>query len=73
MLEREHSMFDLSGRVALVTGGGSGLGREFCDVLAEFGASVACADVALDRAQETCRIIDRFGHPTMPVKTDVTQ
>lgn len=64
---------DLSGKVALVTGGGSGLGREFCDVLAEYGADVVCPDFYLDRAKETCEIIQKYGHRTMALKVDVAQ
>jgi NAD(P)-dependent dehydrogenase (short-subunit alcohol dehydrogenase family) len=63
---------DLSGKVALVTGGGSGLGREFCDVLAEFGADVVCPDFYLERSQETCRNIEKYGHRTLPLKVDVS-
>ncbi|MDB5698034.1 MAG: 3-oxoacyl-(acyl-carrier-protein) reductase [Alphaproteobacteria bacterium] len=39
-----NSLFDLAGQVAVVTGGASGLGREFCQVLAEAGAAVVCGD-----------------------------
>jgi NAD(P)-dependent dehydrogenase (short-subunit alcohol dehydrogenase family) len=66
-------MFDLEGRVAVVTGGGSGLGREFCDVLAEYGARVACADIRLDRAEETCALIKKHGPETLALQTDVSK
>ncbi len=68
-----HPLFNLTGRVAVVTGGGSGLGREFCDVLAEFGADVACADIYKDRAEETCEIIKKYGHKTLVIEVDVSK
>ncbi|MFH1652115.1 MAG: SDR family NAD(P)-dependent oxidoreductase [Chloroflexota bacterium] len=67
------SLFDLTGRAAIVTGGGSGLGREFCDVLAEYGADIACLDIHPDRAEETCRIIEKYGHKTLAGAVDVTR
>ena len=42
---RGKSILDLSGRIAMVSGGGSGLGRVFCESMAEFGADVACYDI----------------------------
>ena len=46
-------IFRLDGRVALVVGGGSGIGREGCLALAAQGATVVCADRDLAAAQET--------------------
>jgi NAD(P)-dependent dehydrogenase (short-subunit alcohol dehydrogenase family) len=68
-----HPLFNLTGSVALVTGSGSGLGREFCDVLAEFGADVVCPDIYRDRAEETCEIIKKYGHRTLPMEVDVSK
>lgn len=68
-----HPLFNLTGRVAMVTGGGYGLGREFCDILAEFGADVVCPDLYPERAQETCDIIRKYGHKTLPLGVDVSK
>lgn len=67
-----NALFNLSGKVAVVTGGGSGLGREFCDVLAEFGADVFCPDLYKERAEETCEIISKYRHRTLAMGVDVS-
>lgn len=73
MQNRPQSLFDLRGKVAIVTGGGSGLGREFCDVMAEYGADIVCPDLYKKRAEETCKIIEKYGHRTLPLQSDLSQ
>jgi 3-oxoacyl-[acyl-carrier protein] reductase len=53
--------FDLTGRVALVTGAGSGIGRTTAEVLAAAGATVFCADINLAGAQESAQLIADAG------------
>lgn len=48
---------DLTGRIAIVTGGGSGIGRACCKKLAEYGAEVVAADINLEGAQKTAEDI----------------
>ena len=51
------SLFDLSGRTALVVGAGSGIGQASAVGLAQFGARVLCADVNTDNAQATVGLV----------------
>lgn len=62
---------DLSGKVAIVTGAGSGIGRETAGLLAKAGASVVAADINLDGAQETVASIEKAGGAGLPVRVDV--
>lgn len=64
--------FDLSGKVAVVTGAGKGLGRAFCEAMAEFGANVACVDFDQNNLEETAQLLERYGKRVITVKSDVS-
>jgi NAD(P)-dependent dehydrogenase (short-subunit alcohol dehydrogenase family) len=52
-------MQDLTGRLAVVTGGGSGMGRELVRQLVEAGCNVAMCDVSAETMAETQQLCDR--------------
>jgi NAD(P)-dependent dehydrogenase (short-subunit alcohol dehydrogenase family) len=65
-------MQDFVGRVALVTGGGSGLGQAAARILAGRGATILVADVNEDGGQETVGQCQAAGSEARFVRTDVT-
>jgi NAD(P)-dependent dehydrogenase (short-subunit alcohol dehydrogenase family) len=64
--------FDLTGRVALVTGASSGLGRHFAGVLARAGASVALAARRVDSLDAVAAEIEAAGGRAIAVRLDVS-
>jgi NAD(P)-dependent dehydrogenase (short-subunit alcohol dehydrogenase family) len=64
---------DPNGKVALVTGGGSGIGRATCLALAQAGASVVVADIGEEGGKETVRLLEAEGAKAAFIRTDVTK
>lgn len=64
---------DPRGKVALITGGGSGIGRATALALARAGASVVIADVDEEGGRETVRLIEGEGGRAAYVRADVTR
>ncbi|MFN3220270.1 MAG: SDR family NAD(P)-dependent oxidoreductase [Acidimicrobiales bacterium] len=62
----------LAGKVAVVTGGGNGIGAASCRRFAEHGAKVVVADVQADRAAETAAAITDAGGDAVSIGVDVT-
>src|SRR4030043_255831 len=65
--------FNLSGKVAIVTGGPGLLGQEFCRTLAEAGASVVVADINADGVNALATTLIKNGTHALGVATDVPQ
>ena len=67
-----HTSHDLSGQVALVTGGTSGLGWRFTQVLANAGAIVVPTGRRKERLEEIARLVESEGGHAHPVVMDTT-
>lgn len=67
-----NNIFDLSGRVAVVTGGAGGLGREAARGLAEFGAEIVIADRDQATLKEVKGRLKELGFEALALELDVT-
>jgi gluconate 5-dehydrogenase len=65
-------LFDLSGKVALVTGANSGIGAEIADALAEAGAAVVLVARRAARLEETRKAIESKGGRAATIACDLT-
>jgi len=65
--------FNLDGQVALVTGGGSGLGWAMAEAMAEAGADVALADWREHKAKEAAEMVRGLGRRGLAISADVSK
>jgi len=73
VIRRDSGAMRLQGKVAIITGAGSGIGREAALLFAREGAKVAVADYVLDAGEETVGKIRESGGEALFIKTDVSK
>ncbi|MDZ7884566.1 MAG: SDR family oxidoreductase [Mycobacterium sp.] len=61
----------LQGKVALITGAGSGLGRQCAQLFTSEGARVAIVDIDTDRAEQTLKLVQEAGGDAIAITADV--
>jgi meso-butanediol dehydrogenase / (S,S)-butanediol dehydrogenase / diacetyl reductase len=64
-------MATIDGKVAFITGAGSGIGRGTAERLAREGANICIADIDKEGGEETASMVREFGREAMVVKTNV--
>ena len=65
-------MFNLKGRVAVVTGASSGLGRQMAEGFAKQGADLVLLARRVEKLEEAKTDLEKYGVRVLPVKCDVT-
>ena len=63
----------LEGKVALITGAGSGIGQATAVLFAREGAKVAAVDLREDAAKATAEQIEKSGGQALPIRADVSK
>mgnify|MGYP003393441486 CR=1 FL=1 len=64
--------FKLSGKIAIITGAGGGIGRAIAVEFAGAGADVACLDVMRENVEETAQLVTKAGRRSLAIVCDVT-
>jgi 2-deoxy-D-gluconate 3-dehydrogenase len=65
--------FDLTGKVALVTGSARGIGFSIASALAAYGADIVLCDILIDELEESREAISGSGRRTLAVRADITK
>lgn len=66
------NLFNLNGKTSIVTGSGTGLGREIAIALAQFGSNVIVADVNRENGKQTAEDLKKYGIGVHFIQTDVS-
>jgi len=66
-----HRLFDLSGRVALITGAGAGFGEAIALGFAEYGCDIAASDLNIENPQRTAEKVRQKGRRAIALKANV--
>lgn len=67
------NLFSLAKKTAIVTGGGNGIGKSSCEMLAAFGANVVVSDLKLEDAENVAKEINNSGGKAIAVSCNVTK
>ena len=65
------SKFALTGRTAIVTGGGRGIGKGICLALAQAGANIVVAEIDATTTKKTAQDVQALGNKSLALVTDV--
>jgi NAD(P)-dependent dehydrogenase (short-subunit alcohol dehydrogenase family) len=67
------SFFDLTGRVAIITGGGAGLGHQMAEALAEAGSNLVLCSRKLQNCEEVAHEIEKVGVKALALRCDIAK
>jgi len=69
----DNGIFDLTGKIALITGGSRGIGRSFAEAVAKFGANVVITARDQGKIDETLEILSKYKVKTLGISADMSK